>query len=535
MKKQPAPPAPGFRIFEAASVLLFFFQALRVIISVMFGVIYDEVFAGSPGLRLVLSNLLLVAALLAPAILPRRPHSGWLTGAAIAAALARMTFSLNDPVPRFWGALVVIAAGGLYLAALLRFERRALVTALFSALILDQLIRILGDTYDFGLRSQWWLIQFPWSMYIVNLALRLGRAARDQQPSGGVGWAWGAAFGGFLFLQSSLLSLPNAVAGWSGIPYWAAALGLLLLTLLFWDPDIQRRIASLFSSGGPAPALRLAAALLLPLSLLAGYFLSGPLAGAALLLAHALALLLALKLLSPGEEGEETRGARSGPALALGLLFFLLLVFFNAFAFTYPYSLPFMRGLGWAVFLVGAAGAASGFLAPWRLGAAPQDLPLAPILRLAAGAALLFFAGSIVLPAAAPGEDAAELRIATYNIHYGYDENWAYTLEEIARTISLEGADVAMLQEVDTGRLTSYGVDNAYYLARTLGMNVYYLPTVEHLTGIAVLYRGEATELEARLLPSRQEQTGIIRVTLDNGGGRCTPSASGWVSRMRIP
>lgn len=517
MKKPPSPPAPSFRIFEAASVLLFFFQALRVIISVMFGVVYDEVFAGSPGPWLVVSNLLLVAALLAPALLPRRPQSSWLAGAAVAAALARMTFSLNDPLPRFWGALVVIAAAGIYLAALLRFERRALATGLVTALILDQLIRILGDTYDYGLRPHWWLIQFPWSMNLVNLSLRLGRSARDLQPSGGVGWGWGAAFGGYLFLEASLLGLPNAVAGWSGIPYWIAALGLLALTLLFWDPALQGRITAFFTAA--APSLRLAAALLLPAGVLAGYFLSGPLAGAALFLARVLALLLALRLFLPEEGAEAARGERSGPALALGLLLFLLLVYFNAFAFTYPYALPFMRGLGWAVFLAGALAAASGFLQPWRPGPAAQDLSLAPILRLVAGVAVLFFAAMLVFPSPSQMEDDGNIRIATYNIHYGYNENWGYSLDEIARTIAQEGADIAMLQEVDTGRLTSYGVDNAYYLARKLGMNVYYLPTVEHLTGIAVLYRGEASELEARLLPSLQEQTGIIRVTLENGGG----------------
>ncbi len=42
--------------------------------------------------------------------------------------------------------------------------------------------------------------------------------------------------------------------------------------------------------------------------------------------------------------------------LAAGMFLFLLLNFMNAFAFTYPYTLPFMRGLGWVVFL--AAGIA---------------------------------------------------------------------------------------------------------------------------------------------------------------------------------
>src|SRR3989304_3620325 len=47
----------------------------------------------------------------------------------------------------------------------------------------------------------------------------------------------------------------------------------------------------------------------------------------------------------------------SGPSrggLAAGLLLFLILNFLNAFAFTYPYTLPAMRGMGWAVYLLAA-------------------------------------------------------------------------------------------------------------------------------------------------------------------------------------
>ena len=99
----------------------------------------------------------------------------------------------------------------------------------------------------------------------------------------------------------------------------------------------------------------------------------------------------------------------------------------------------------------------------------------------------------------------------------GYDVFWHFTLDEIAQTIAGSGADIVALQEVDTGRLTSYAVDDAYYLARRLDMSVAYLPTVEHLTGIALLYRGEAESIDSRLLTSLQEQTGIVHAHLKIG------------------
>jgi len=76
---------------------------------------------------------------------------------------------------------------------------------------------------------------------------------------------------------------------------------------------------------------------------------------------------------------------------------------------------------------------------------------------------------------------------------------------------------VVALQEVDTGRLTSYGVDNALWLSRRLGMKVVYLPAVERLTGIALLSRLPIETSQTRLLTSQLEQTGIIRARLRVG------------------
>jgi len=74
------------------------------------------------------------------------------------------------------------------------------------------------------------------------------------------------------------------------------------------------------------------------------------------------------------------------------------------------------------------------------------------------------------------------------------------------------------LQEVDTGRLTSLGTDDVYYLARRLNMHSYYLPTVERLTGIAVLSRLPIVQAEGRLITSQQEQTGIVHAQLAAAG-----------------
>ena len=51
-------------------------------------------------------------------------------------------------------------------------------------------------------------------------------------------------------------------------------------------------------------------------------------------------------------------------------------------------------------------------------------------------------------------------------------------------------------------------------------MQVAYLPTIEHLTGIALLYRGPQASFTSTLLTSNLEQTGIIGIDLPLGEGQ---------------
>jgi len=120
-------------------------------------------------------------------------------------------------------------------------------------------------------------------------------------------------------------------------------------------------------------------------------------------------------------------------------------------------------------------------------------------------------------PALCLKEAGPNVRVGTYNIHYGYNTPWQFQLEEMARAIEESGADIVALQEVDACRLTSYGVDDALWLGRRLGMEAIYQPTVEHLTGIALLSRFPVRQTEGKLLTSRLEQTAIVRAQVEVG------------------
>jgi len=247
-----------------------------------------------------------------------------------------------------------------------------------------------------------------------------------------------------------------------------------------------------------------------------GYFGSGVATSLALVVVQAIVLAgLAHLLLNP-----LTGIRRAGPALALGMLLFMVLNFLNAFAFTYPYTLPEMREMGWVVYLVSVLAFGIGMVVHRAVKETPSGVALRSWWAALAGLLVLAIAVISVWPQEAePLPERGSLRLATYNIHYGYDDVWHLTLEDQVRAIRASEVDVIAMQEVDAGRMTSYAVDNAYFLARQLGMNEVYLPAVEHLTGIAVLYRGPVAPTRQMLLTSLQEQTGIVGVSLQSEAG----------------
>ncbi len=499
----------GMETIVSVSVFLFLLQGVRVIFSVLFGIIYDQIFEGPIDYWLVVSNLLVVFAFVVALWTPKKRQHRWALAFAALASIARISLSINQADVRFWGSLFTIAFGSLYLTTRLRLDRRSFDQCMLSALVLDQLLRAIGDTYDPSLRSSWLYVQILWSGTVIAFAyLVLQRSSEAYVEPGGIRLVDGIALSGFLFLQISLLSFPNAAARWSSTTYFVSAILLMGLSILFVLPTVRDTFRRVFQTSMAGLGL----SMLLLLGLVVGYFSEGGLS----LLAILVAQVAVLSAFSAGFENSTTRTRTTGGAIALGMLLFLVLNFVYAFTFTYAYTLPVLRGYGWAVFLVAGVMVGAGviFQGPTEFRLPP------PRLRLVPGGifALLAFAVTLVVawPKPAAGFHASGVvRAATYNIHYGYDDFWHFTLEDMARAIEEAEIDVVMLQEVDTARITSYCVDDAYYLARRLRMNQVYLPTVEHLTGIALLYRGPEAPSVQKWLTSLQEQTGIIEVSLE--------------------
>jgi len=502
---------------EAIVILLFFLQAVRVLFSVLFGIIYDAVFAGPMSLTMVVSVLLALLVLLTPLLAPRRKRGIELTllVTSLLVFLSRIPMTLNNPELRLYSSLLIVAGGGLYVAALLRERVVAFPEVLIAALAGDQLFRALGDTFDITLRDGWLPYQIVISVVLAVLsAIAFSRPLRESEETSEqrLDFLGGLAIGAFLFLETSLLAFPNALARWSMVSYSVLTPALMLITLLPLLPGVQALQRRLFTR----QVWGLLLSLFTCLCLAAGYLLQGLLAGMALLLAQLLVLLALPGAVSP-TSGQQGKRERIGLDLALGLIFFLLLNFAFAFAFTYAYTLEFFRGAGLPIILV------SGLLT--TLPAAKPSLEESPAwqrgwsaARIAAIAVLVILSGVFARPPALRLKEVGpRVRVGTYNIHYGYNTPWQFQLEEMARTIKESGADIVALQEVDACRITSYGVDDALWLGRRLGMEAIYQPTMEHLTGIALLSRFPVRQVEGKLLTSRLEQTAIVCAQVEVG------------------
>ncbi len=504
------------RTLEATAVLLFLVQAVRVLFSVLFGLIYDTIFAETLAIStLGIIMLFIILSFLTPLVTPRRNHRALLLATAVVTALARVPLTINLPAVRLWSSMLIVAASGMYAATLLRQRPRFFPTGLVLAFAADQFLRAAGNTYDISLREWWLPVQAALSIVTGVVAwLAFSRTKTEEPPAEqGIGILGGLAVGALLFLETSLLGFPNALARWSGVGYATITPLLMAVTLLSLMPSV-RRLSNRFLGGsfGWAQDRRLGGLGLLFLSLTglaAGKQAGGPVAALGLLLAQFLILMVLLNLVSP------CRSDRTGPALALGFLLFLILNFALAFTFTYPYTIPAFRGMGLYVFLVAAAIAC--LPASRSTSVEPETCNLKPRWHWLSAALVVLLTVVFAWPPALHPKEAGPIRVGTYNMHYGYNTPWQLNLEEQARTIEESGADIVMLQEVDTGRITSYGVDDALWLARRLGMQEVYGPALEGLSGIALLTRFPITEASTRLLNSQLEQTAIVHARVQVG------------------
>jgi endonuclease/exonuclease/phosphatase family metal-dependent hydrolase len=106
--------------------------------------------------------------------------------------------------------------------------------------------------------------------------------------------------------------------------------------------------------------------------------------------------------------------------------------------------------------------------------------------------------------AAPPARQTAddELRVALFNVHFGYGLDGRFTATEQADLLRREAPDVVVLTEVDRGWLITGGHDVLRLHARALGLpHVAFSPAADEVWGNAILSRFPIVEFGTERLP----------------------------------
>jgi endonuclease/exonuclease/phosphatase family metal-dependent hydrolase len=559
-----------FQLLESALVLLFFVQALRYLIGALYsriasasivaaiqannpealdqirtapGFITPDVVGGEISLLAYMVALPLLAVIIGR-------FRFMLVLAAVLTAGGRTLLNAETDVTTAAAAALTVGGGLLYITLLIRHRLPTFAPTMTVALAADQLIRAAGNTLDLS----WDVIYFPIQLGLLLAVLVLTvvnflnhNAGRSEETQQGLLPFWGGiSLGALLFLQLSLLSLANAVVGRADIQYPLAVPLLLAATLLPLLPAVRRAARSFIGTFDVA-VRGWVWLLLIFLLLVLGTRFTGGISGFGFVAAQFAVSMLWWWLPRPRGERERSIG---GLWVMIGALVFALLVGADVLTYEYAYAavtLPIeilnttlvpllrgFRGLGYAVILFAALLATLPMLQSqrriaWRSTANTLETVLISVLiagTIAGGAYLA------TPPLITPPPPLQSLRVGTYNIHGGYTEYYATNLEEVAQTILASGADVVLLQEIEAGRLTSFGVDQPLWLARRLGMDRRFFPTNEGLQGLAVLSKVEIAFDDGEILASIGQQTGLQRVQIQPREGEVVTLYNTWLGLL---
>ncbi len=537
-------------ILEAGFTGLFFIQAVRFLI----GMLYSRVAGASAVSALQAAQTPITGPAVDPALVTTEvtfllymialPLFTLILGrirplivvAAAAVAIGRLLMMPLGILTPTGAAALALGAGLAYIALIARYRAQMIPYMFILGFAADQLFRAVGNTRDLSIQPGFRDIQIGLTVVaiLVSLLAYMGerRRARGEEeeysPDYGLLPLWGAVgLSGLLYLELALLALPNAVAARADTDYTTIAPFVLLATILPLIPAVRGRARAFVGvfDGNVRGWLWM---LLIALLIVFGTRLHGIVAGAALVLAQFFVSMIWWWLIRPRSERQRSF---SGLWLVFGVALFALLVLGDNFTYEYafvrdltgdfaflntvvPPLLRGFRGLGLELLLLAV------FLAALPMTQTQRRIPWngSPSLWLSLGTFVVVIVATIgaavaVRPPVVQGvRGIDEMRVATYNIHGGYDEFYNSDLEAVAHAIQESGANVVLMQEVDAGRLSSFGVDQSLWLARRLGMDRRFYATNEGLQGLAVLSNIQIAFDDGHLLDSLATQTGVQRV-----------------------
>ncbi len=537
-----------FRLLEAAFVALFFVQGVRFLYSTLYAhfnsanltalTVDGAVLANQSGVvtpAMFQSELLVLgAALLLPFLAPLlgRLWFGTLIVAALVAAGRVFMTANGGTFLGVAGAAVAVGAALLHMGIGLGRRPNIFAPSMALAFAADGLLRLIDHTADFTWQAAYLDLQTALSLGLFGcalLAVIFGSAAR-QTPSSSyasLNLSSALAIGSLFYLEFAVLGLPNSLARRADVDYLTAAPFLAAATLLPMVPLVRaaaRGFIGMFDGRYRGWVWVLTIGLLLTV----GFRFEGLLAVLALCGAQFMLTLLWWWAVQPSD------GRWRFTFAALNLIGALIV--FGAFSaadyLTFEYAFvrgvpePFgsllrgMRGLGLLVTAIAALLAGLPLITArkriaWRGGKLAESLGGLAISVLGVALALTLPRPLVLQPPL----DPSSLRVGTLNLHGGYSLYFGADLNATAEAVRRSGVDILLLQEVETGRLVSGGVDQAAWLARTLNMNVAYLPTVEGVQGLAILSRLPILQSGGAELTSIGKATAVqfVRLLKPNG------------------
>jgi endonuclease/exonuclease/phosphatase family metal-dependent hydrolase len=385
---------------------------------------------------------------------------------------------------------------------------------------MDTALRVVGNSLDPG--ASIWSAAFLLPLGTAALYLLFREELPEVDGSGPafsrtVGLA-GLGLGGFLSLTTIVLLYPAFIERWTGEPFAPLLAAVLLgfgtgayLAKMGLGPG---RRAARWS--GTLQGVALVATLDLgfggsPLTFLLAFFAS---------VASVVGLeriLSALASVRPSIRGV-------GWVVFLGSVVYLIVLMAFVFSLTYAYvpASGLWRGHAPLVFIV-AAGSLS---VPALLlgGVSPSAVPSLASRRWVTGivAVLLIAAAAGIVatpPAPVQASGSRVVRLMSYNVHQGFSANGTLNVQRIADNIRFVSPDILGLEESDTVRITSGGVDLVHYLASTLGYHAAYGPPTSAQTyGVSILTRFPIKDWTYTLLPSPGDNRVVVHATLAVGG-----------------
>lgn len=483
-------------------------------------------------------------ALLTPLFAILLGRTLWSIPLAVAVAVVGRVMALQVPESAPLAAALVVGASLLYLVLIVIRRPAHFPAMLLIGLIADMLIRAINDTRDltwdpslevFGVENEQFflgaaIVALIITSYSTLTELEIQRLEESQPPRGTLS-GWGSfALGAFFFIELTLLGLPNAVARWSETEYAAAVPLMLVATALPLIPSIRAR-ARAFLGAFDGVWRGWLWALLLGLLFVLGNRFDGTLALGVLVFAQFVTGLTLWWMVKPATSGLPN----PTPILALiSIAIFAVLSAGDYFTYDYAYVREFeppfepladllrsFKDFGLPLFLFATLIVCMPMILerrviPWQGGRSVESF-ITLVLTVVIG-----FGGAnlAAIPPVRRPDNLNCLRVGSLNIHSGYTLLYGQNLDLLKATLSVRpnntdvDLDVILLQEVDTGRLSSFGVDQVEWLARQLNMEAVFFPQNESLHGLAILSRIPVRDVQGYLLTSDGPQAGVMMVEL---------------------